>query len=137
QRADIASVIEARIAIESEAAALAARRRSAPALRAIRRAFADRESSRSSIEELVDADMRFHRAIVAAAENPVLLELFDTFVARLRQAMIDMLRIGRSLDDDADRAAHSELADAIGDREPEAAARLSRAHLDALRASLG
>ncbi|MEV5392712.1 winged helix-turn-helix domain-containing protein, partial [Nocardia farcinica] len=42
-RADIAAVIEARIAIEAEAAALAARRRTPADLRALRRSLAARE----------------------------------------------------------------------------------------------
>ncbi|MPV49998.1 FCD domain-containing protein [Pseudactinotalea sp. HY160] len=137
RRAGIASVIEARIAIEAEAAAHAAERRTPAALRAIRRALAERHDRRGSTEEYVDADMRFHRAIVAAADNPVLLELFDAFVPRLRQAMIDMLCMGRHVSDDADHAAHADLTEAIAARDAEAARRLSRAHLvslaDALR----
>lgn len=136
RRAGIASVIEARIAIESEAAAHAAERRSPQELRVIRRALAERQSHHDNTENYVDADMRFHRTIISASGNPVLLELFDSFVPRLRQAMIDMLRLGRHLDDDADRAAHAELVEAIASRNPEQASRLSRTHLDALRAAL-
>lgn len=132
RRADIVTVIEARVAIETEAAALAADRRSPAALRAIRRALAARGSEHDGREDYVDADTRFHRAIVEAAENPVLLELFDAFVPRLRQAMIEMLRIGRHADDGIDRAAHSELARAIADRDPALARELSRAHLAGL-----
>ncbi|GII77028.1 GntR family transcriptional regulator [Sphaerisporangium rufum] len=136
RRAGIISVIEARIAIEAEAAAHAAARRTPQALRAIRRALADRQERRGSTEDHVDADMAFHRAIVAAAGNPVLLELFDTFVPRLRQAMIDMLRIGRSLSVERDQAAHADLAEAIAARDADAARRLSRAHLESLESAL-
>lgn len=136
QRAGIISVIEARIAIEAEAATHAAERRTPQALRAIRKALSDRQERRGSTEDYVDADMRFHRAIVAAAENPVLLELFDTFVPRLRQAMIDMLRLGRTLSDDEDHAAHADLTEAIAARDAEAAHRLSRTHLASLKDAL-
>lgn len=136
QRAGIISVIEARIAIEAEAAAYAAERRSPQALRAIRKALTDRQEHRGSTEEYVDADMRFHRSIVAAAENPVLLELFDSFVPRLRQAMIDMLRLGRSLSEDEDHDAHADLTEAIASRDAEVAHRLSRTHLESLKAAL-
>src|SRR5690606_9510673 len=67
RRADIVAVIEARVAIEAEAAALAAQRRTPADLRAIRRALAARAAHRSGIEEHVDADTAFHRGIVVAA----------------------------------------------------------------------
>ncbi len=69
RKAGIAAVIEARIAIETEAAALAAVRRTPADLRSIRRALADRGAQRSDIESHVDADTAFHRTIVAASHN--------------------------------------------------------------------
>lgn len=137
QRADIIAVIEARIAIEVEAARCAAERRTPADVRALRRALAERQQHLASIDEHVDADARFHRAIIAAAHNPILLDLFDGFTPRLRQAMIDMLRIRGDYGGDADQQAHARLADAIADRDEYNAAELSRAHLrllaDALR----
>ncbi|MFF8618939.1 FadR/GntR family transcriptional regulator [Streptomyces sp. NPDC015350] len=135
-RAGIVAVIEARIAIEAEAAARAAERRTPQALRAIRHCFKERQEQRGSTEDYVDADMRFHRAVVAAADNPVLLELFDSFVPRLRQSMIDMLRIGKHVDDEADHAAHSDLVEAIAARDSGLASSLSRAHLETLKIGL-
>lgn len=137
RRADIVAVIEARIAIETEAAALAAARRTPADVRTIRRTLAARGEHRSEIESHVDADTAFHRAIVAAAHNPILLELFDSFTPRLRAAMIDMLRLRKEFGDDADQDVHGGLADAIADRDAVAAAQRSRAHLEALRDSLG
>ncbi|MEI7056155.1 FCD domain-containing protein [Nocardioides sp. CCNWLW239] len=142
RQADIAAVIEGRIAIETEAAALAAQRRTATDLRAMRRALTQRVAEGQSTEEYVDADMVLHRAVVAAAHNDVLLELFDGFVPRVRQAMIDMLDlqpVSTSCDSDAsgdDQEAHAELVRAITDREPVVAAQLSRAHLTSLKAAL-
>jgi DNA-binding FadR family transcriptional regulator len=136
-RADILAVTEARIAIETEAAALAAERRTPAELRAIRRALDRRAAHRSVIEEHVDADTAFHRAIVVAAHNPILVELFDSFIPRSRQAMIDLLRIGRAGDGDDIHELHVRLSDAIANRDSETAARLSRAHLPTIRARLG
>jgi len=134
RRADIATVIEARTAIEVEAATVAATRRTPSDLRAIRKALEGRSVPGQSIEEHVDADMALHRAIVVAAHNEVLTELFDGFVPRVRRAMVDMLRIRPVLDASADQDAHAVVVDAIADRMPDAAARASRAHLDALKA---
>ena len=135
-RADIVSVIEARAAIEGEAAALAAERRSANDLRAIRRALKTRQQRRSDLEEHVDADLAFHRAIVVAAANPILTELFDGFTPRLRQTMIAMLRIRSVFGGDEDHAAHEGLADAIRAGDGALAAGLSRAHLASLKDGL-
>ncbi|MEZ5209887.1 FCD domain-containing protein [Gordonia sp. PP30] len=63
-------MLEARIAIESEAASLAASHRTPADLRAIRRALAIRADHRSEAERHVDTDTAFHRSIVAAAHNP-------------------------------------------------------------------
>jgi DNA-binding FadR family transcriptional regulator len=143
RRADIVSVIEARVAIESEAAALAAERRTPAELRAIRRALDARGRPSRTLEQHVDSDMAFHRSVVSAAHNAILIELFDGFVPRLRQAMVEMLRLrpGPARDradhlDPADHAAHVLLHDAIAARDPVAAADLSRAHLLSLKESL-
>jgi DNA-binding FadR family transcriptional regulator len=136
RKAGVVAVIEARIAIEAEAAALAAERRTPADLRAIRRALDQREAQRSDLEGHVDADTAFHRAVVAAAHNPVLLDLFDTFTPRLREAMIEMLRMRREFGGDEDHEAHADQAAAIADRDAAAASERSRAHLRALRDGL-
>lgn len=136
RRADIVSVIEARIAVETEAAALAAERRTPTDLRTIRRALDHRDQQRGETVELVDADTAFHRAIVVAAHNPILAELFDGFTPRLRQAMIDMLRLRGDHGDDADQDAHADLVEAIAGRDAGGAQARSRSHLQALKAAL-
>lgn len=135
RRTTIASVVEARIAIEAEAAALAARRRTPADLRDIRRALAARGVAGQAVPEHVDTDMALHRAVIAAAHNEVLIQLFDAFLPRLRTAMIDMLRIAPVKSEEADHACHQELVDAIAARSPEAAAAASRTHLTALMES--
>lgn len=133
--ANIASVIEARIAIEAEGAALAATRRTPADLRTIRRTLAARGVTGQSVPEHVDADMAFHRAVIAAAHNDVLTQLFDAFLPRLRLAMIDMLKIRPIASEPCDHALHQQLADAIVARDPDAAAAASRTHLSALKES--
>ncbi|MFK4729132.1 FCD domain-containing protein [Agromyces mediolanus] len=136
RRADLVSVIEARIAIEAEAAALAAERRTPSDLRAIRRALDERAEHRSEIETHVDADTRFHRSIVVAAHNPVLAELFDGFTPRMRQAMVEMLRLRGEFGDAADHGAHERLAERVAARDGAGAALESRTHLGAMKAAL-
>ncbi|GAB3750262.1 FadR/GntR family transcriptional regulator [Microlunatus parietis] len=141
RRAGIRQVIEARIAIEAESAALAAERRTPADVRRLRRALAEREEAdratgNDGVAGLVDADLALHRAVVAAAHNVIMVELYDGFVPRLRQAMIELLRLHprrRAVDDHPEHAA---LVAAVIDRDPDAAARLSRAHLDTLKETL-
>lgn len=137
RRADITAVVEARTAIEVEAAALAAARRTPAELRGLRRAVEHRGGHRDAIEAHVDADTALHRAVVTAAHNPILTELFDGFTPRSRQAMIELLRIGGEYGSDADQAVHADIVDAIADRDPVAAAERTRAHLATLTARLG
>jgi len=133
RRATIAAVIEARIAIEAEAAALAAVRRTPADVRAIRRTLTARGVEGRPVPEHVDADMAFHRAVITAAHNDVLIQLFDAFLPRLRMAMIDMLKINPVRSEAADHDAHRELAQAIARRDHAAAAVASRTHLSALK----
>lgn len=133
RKADINSVIEARIAIEVEAAALAAERRSPAELRAMRQAAVKRDAQRTDIEAHVDADIAFHRAIVAGSHNPILVDLFDSFTPRSRQAMIDLLRLRGEFGSDADQRAHTSILDAIADRDGQTASALAREHLLTLK----
>lgn len=133
RRTDIVTVIEARIAIEAEGAALAAQRRTPTDLRAMWRVLAARAERHDSVEDLVDADAAFHRTVVLAAHNDVLTGMFDAFVPRLRHAMIDMLRIRPLKDERGDHRAHEVLLDAIRSRDTAAAATASRVHLTSLK----
>lgn len=135
-RATIASILEARSAIECEAAALAAERRTDDDLRAIHVALALRDAERVEIGPRVDADTALHRSIVVASQNEVLVELFDTFAVRSRDAMVRMLELGREPGTDEDQRVHADIVDAIEARDSIAANGLSRAHLHSLRAAL-
>lgn len=137
-RADLADVLEGRLAIETEAARLASNRRTPADLRLLRKALAVRDNAarEAADPEYVEADLDFHRAVVTAAHNPVLVELFDTFVPRVRRAMLDMLRLDRPQGLHraiADQVAHEAIVDAIRDRSPDLAATRSRSHLSGIR----
>ncbi|ERK69704.1 FCD domain protein, partial [Leifsonia aquatica ATCC 14665] len=103
---------------------------------ALRRALDARSRLDRGLEAHVDADTAFHRAIVAAAHNDILAELFDGFVPRLRQSMVEMLRLRPLSDEGADHDAHRALLDAIADRDAVAASRLSRDHLTSMKERL-
>ena len=129
QAADIVAVIEARTAIEVEAAILAAERRTAADLQHIHAALESRGRTRVGIVEHVATDIDFHRSVVAAAHSPVLLDVFDDLTPRSRQAMVDMLTLRGHHGDEADQEIHRRVFDAIALGDPATASRVTRAHL--------
>ena len=74
RRVDIAAVLEARTAVEAEAAVLAADRRSPADVDAIAVALAARDAHQGDARARVEVDMAFHRSIVVAAHSPILLD---------------------------------------------------------------
>ena len=125
-------VQEVRRAIEVEAARLAARRATPADLAACDAALAARDVAARKVEmadprdtswvdEWVEADAHFHTAMVAAAGNPLLLDLYLEIGSALRTVLYE-----RALRTDFDRflvAGHSTLLDAVRAGDPEAAVR--------------
>jgi DNA-binding FadR family transcriptional regulator len=137
RRAAISDVLEGRVAIESEAARLAASRRTGVDLRGLKRTLAERARAASgSDEEYIEADLAFHRAVVTAAHNAVLGELFDSFVPRVRRAMVDMLKLDATAQHRGDQAEHAAIVEAIRAKDAELAAAVSRSHLAGVRSGL-
>lgn len=122
------------MAIEVEAARLAAFRRTPLHIRAIRSALALREARRDEKSAFVTADMAFHRAVVVAAQNDILVDVFDRFVPRCRLAMIDLLDLVQV--NEVDPHSHDKVAAAIEVGDAIAAASLTRGHLAHLAVEL-
>ncbi|TDB72874.1 FadR/GntR family transcriptional regulator [Micromonospora sp. KC723] len=117
----MAEVIEVRRAFEVEAARLAALRRTPQDVAALDEALAAREAAWRSgrVEEFVEADATLHAAVVAAAHNGMLAELYASVGVALRstvaQAMGDALEPERYVD-------HGRLVEAIRAGDPARAA---------------
>ncbi|MEH1164607.1 FadR/GntR family transcriptional regulator [Micromonospora sp. CPCC 205539] len=82
-------VIEVRRALEVEAARLAALRRTPEDLAALDGALAEREAAwrDGGVAVFVEADAALHTAVVAAAHNPMLAELYASLGAALRSTL--------------------------------------------------
>ncbi|MFF0087538.1 FadR/GntR family transcriptional regulator [Streptomyces canus] len=133
RRAAVTDVYEVRMAVEVHAARLAARRRTPEDVTAMERALEGRRAaSASSDAALVDADITFHAAVVAAAHNPVLADLFTEFTPVLREGLIELLALTALRDDDPNTAdeAHAALVRAVADGDAEGAAEILRAELE-------
>ncbi|HZD66148.1 MAG TPA: FCD domain-containing protein [Acidimicrobiales bacterium] len=130
RRAAVRDVYEARRAVETEAARLAAARRTPEDLDAIDTALAHRDHAQvaASVEAFAEADLSFHRAVVAAAHNPVLAQLFEAFADAQRRAFEDL-----SADPACDRETagfHAGLAAALRAGDPAGAAAATAGYLD-------
>ncbi|MDB5369049.1 MAG: GntR family transcriptional regulator [Roseomonas sp.] len=134
---DVLQVIELRIAIESEAAGLAAERRDDTALARMENAAAAFARAVDAGENAVTQDLEFHRSIFAATGNC----FFPRFLEFLGPMLIPRQTVQPYLEDGAVRIAyllkvrdeHSRVAAAIASGQPAAARSAMRCHLTASR----
>lgn len=133
RRASVADVYEIRMMLEVRAAELAAERRTPADLGALDAALAARDAASAgpATEPFIDADIALHTAIVAAAHNPVLADLFAEFVPVLREGLLDLAALVdvRASDAAGGRAAHAALVEAVRARDASGASRVIAAEL--------
>lgn len=109
---------ELRVAIEPEAAALAARYHDPADLVGIDAGLAAMRAADRGDDDVLDADIAFHVAILLASRNPFYAQLRSVVETALRTSILFTNRIeGRSANVDA----HAAVADAIRDGNPVAA----------------
>ncbi|MCD7444872.1 FCD domain-containing protein [Streptomyces lincolnensis] len=133
RRAAVTDVYEVRMGIEVQAARLAARRRTPEDVTAMEHALQGRRAASTRDDAtFIDADIALHAAVVAAAHNPVLTDLFHDFVPVLREGLIDLLTLTGLRDHDPNTAddAHEALIRAVADGDAEAAAEIVRGELE-------
>jgi GntR family transcriptional repressor for pyruvate dehydrogenase complex len=116
RRAAVTDVYEVRMMVETQAARLAAERRTPADLEALDAALAGRRATTTGSDaEFIDADIALHAAVVAAAHNPVLTDLFAEFAPALRSGLADFLALTRlrAATPDIGDATHAALVAAI------------------------
>lgn len=125
RRAALADVYEVRMLIEVQAARLAAERRTDDDCAAMERALAARRAAAGADNAaFVDADIALHAAVVAAAHNPVLTDLFTEFVPTLRSGLVELLGLTALREEEPNHgdASHAALVDAVRRGDEQAAA---------------
>ncbi|MFJ9849136.1 FadR/GntR family transcriptional regulator [Streptomyces sp. NPDC101150] len=136
QRAGIRDVLELRIALEAEAARLAALRHEPADLERMRAALdaqaeladAEGQPDASSLELYADHDIAFHKAVVEAAHNAALTATYGWFSSSVREALVSALG-----DQEMPKIVHGDhraVLDAIATGDPEGAERATRALLE-------
>lgn len=134
--ADVMRCFEFRVALEGEAASMAAERRSDHDLAEIRQALDELDEAIRTGAVGVQADLRFHHAIAQASRN----NLFTATMTTLFNAIFQGMNVARrlSLRADAQRldvvqSEHRRIYEAIKSRNPAAARRAMRTHIDNAR----
>jgi GntR family transcriptional repressor for pyruvate dehydrogenase complex len=130
---DVIAMLELRIGMETEAAALAAQRRTEGNLREMRAALDDFAAAVHAGRDAVAADFRFHLEIARATQNPHFAEL----VAALGASMIPRVRLDAPVPLTDERreflrrvhGEHENIYDAITARDGEGARAAMRTHL--------
>ena len=130
---DVVAVLELRIGLEAEAAALAASRRAPANVQALRKAL--RAFSRAAAEDAdaVASDLQLHMEIARATQNDHFVELMTylgtMLIPRTRVNTARLAGEGRREYLRRVQADHQSIVDAIVNRDPEAARAAMRTHL--------
>ena len=110
---------EARLALDAEAARLAALRRTPAVIAGLRARLAERGNYEGGDKAaFVARDLAFHQAVIAASQNTVLVGMYDFFSALIAETIEASL--GEDLPE-PDMAAHAAIVDAIESGDPDAA----------------
>jgi DNA-binding FadR family transcriptional regulator len=113
-----------RVAIEPEAAALAARFAQEDDLRRISNGLERMEAAEKGLDDTLEADIAFHVAVLRASGNPFYAQFRDVVTTALRTSIRFTNRVkGRT----ANVGDHARVSDAIARRKPDAARTAMRA----------
>ena len=125
-------LLEARIFLEVPLAGLAAKHATDETVAALEAAIADAADNDPASDVFRLADARFHEVLAIAAGNELLFAFTRWILDVLQPSLIQ--RIGASLDGDEIIAQHRAILRAVKRRQPAAAQRAMREHLDHLYA---
>jgi GntR family transcriptional regulator, transcriptional repressor for pyruvate dehydrogenase complex len=123
-------LVDARISLEVPVAGLAAQHATDGVAAALLAAIGEAEGNHPASEAFRVADARFHRVIATAARNRVLRAFTSWTLDVLQPSLIDT--IGASVDGAAILDQHRAIQRAIRLRQPAAAQRAMRRHLEYL-----
>ncbi|MCZ7423571.1 GntR family transcriptional regulator [Verrucosispora sp. WMMA2121] len=128
---ELADLFEMRLLLESQAAALAAERRSATQLDELARIL-DAQAAATNAPELASINEQFHHTVAACSHNGILTDA----IRRLgRRARFYFLTVAPKRRADSLRE-HRQLTDAIRRRDVDAAATIARDHIAHTRADV-
>lgn len=130
---DVIQLLELRLCVETEMAALAAERRSEVDVMNMRQQLRILAEAAVGLEDSVKADVEFHSVIARASKNNYYAKLIDFLGVRLVPPRSLYLRQGQPYVGDSYKAVisaeHEAILDAITGRDPDRARAAARAHM--------
>jgi DNA-binding FadR family transcriptional regulator len=133
RRAGLRDQFEARLALDVEAARLAALRQTPATIAELRSLLAARGNHASDDAAFIARDLAFHKAVIAASQNRAMIEIYEFFSASITETIAATL--GKDLPE-PDLQAHAAIIDAIESGDPEQADRAVRRFMAAALATL-
>ncbi|PKW19549.1 FadR/GntR family transcriptional regulator [Saccharopolyspora spinosa] len=132
---ELRQVLEVRRALEVEGARLAAGARTDEDLTGLEACLTIRNEAmrRQDSTEVATTDAEFHRLLVAASHNPVLISLYEG----IRETVASSVATALNRDAQAELVSHAELLAAVRDGDPRQAAEEAGAFLDELLSQMG
>jgi GntR family transcriptional repressor for pyruvate dehydrogenase complex len=127
-------LLDARLFLEVPLAGLAARHATEDTAARLQQAIDDAEGNAPGTEPFNSADARFHRILAEAAGNP-LLHAFTGWILEILQPRL-VAYISGTVDGPEILQQHHEIQRAVRRRQPAAAERAMRAHIEYLQAVL-
>jgi GntR family transcriptional repressor for pyruvate dehydrogenase complex len=124
-------LVEVRVIVEPEIAAMAAIRAQEPDLAGLREAVALMDRAQKDPEAYIEADLDFHLSLAEAAANPLILALLDSIVGLLREQRMRIFDVEGG--PQRGQYHHKRILEAVERRDPEMARLAMRAHLEQVR----
>ncbi|MFK0164452.1 FadR/GntR family transcriptional regulator [Rhizobium sp. NPDC090279] len=118
RRAGLRDQFETRLALEVEAARLAALRHSPEVVLQLRALLVARGNYAGDTATFIERDLAFHRAVVAASQNSAMIEIYEFFSLSIAETIEATL--GEDIPE-PDMQAHIAIVDAIETGNPESA----------------
>lgn len=123
---NLQEIIEFRLVIETETAALAAQRVTEEDVKKLRMYIDRMEQAQNDYAKLAKIDYDFHYAIAEVTQNPLVIRSYSIVMEALSSAMV---RIVERMSGEWGKISHPKIVDAIAAKDPESARNYMRSHI--------
>ena len=113
EKSNLIETLEVRLALEREAAQMAAERRNDKDIEKLKECFAKckKTAVEANLNHFIEADISFHKAIVEASHNRMLIDLYEHMTDALYSSVRDLMILNTPLD--FEKEIHMDLYEAI------------------------
>lgn len=136
EKSGLIETLEVRLALEREAAQMAAERRNDEDIKILKECFAKckKTAAESNLDDFIEADISFHKAIVEASHNRMLIDLYEYMTDALYSSVRDLMLLNAPLD--FEKEIHLELYEAILDQDVNRASEYVNGYSNELKKAL-